>query len=677
MRESNHVQFLHLVFALSCLLALCLILNVEVGASSATVASDFQFHLQVTPTPLPEAHWIMADGDVVNDWEIYRSVIDISGIVPDGRIIWAASNGGLLRWERDTGNLTQYLAPRFPLPSNNLSQVLLHEGELYISGYGGLALFDRQDTWALYTGEDTGLTMGHFVPMAMVDDVLWIGGEDGLAQLFPDGHWETVRAGENTFPSNNIHKIVPRDDGVYVVVALGPTVHDERQVMRFANGVWEIVDRPLMVYFETPDGSLWKGENHTLFKSTDQGLTWKRILETDRYIQPRAFDTQGRVYASKDDTIYVLEKDQVEETYRFAEIGPELNFINIIEWDESGRLWIATDGRGLTMFDGERWHNWQPETSEIRDDAIRGLAISNGKLYAGTFGSAGSGGVNVFDIEAERWTNFWPGESPLSGGGVGGIAIDSQGRVYFPTAVGILDIYDGENWEHIPMPLPAGYILTTSEGLFDEDGNYWVGAGGRGLWKYNGSEWFVYDVPGHVNALAFDQDGRLWVGTSTGLVVRDLSKNWHLYTTEELPLGNGWVQDVTVDADGRVWIISANSLVMFNGQEYQSFPSEIVGATLWGDALAFDLQGNLWMEAGWGLACFRGTPEIPPFTELKLSPNRTIPEGKLLHELGSVVPRSTAIVTIVGMLAVLGLCLTVLLVAAGVGLFFLLRPKRS
>ena len=354
---------------------------------------------EIVATPMPDAEWHMAAENLASDWDVYLTGSDISGIALDGNTIWAASNGGLLQWDRGTGSVTQYLNPRFPLPSNSLSQVLFYKEKLYISGYGGLVIFDREDNWTLYTNEDIGLELSFFVPMAFVDDVLWIGAENGIGQLFPDGHWEIVRAGKGTFPNNNIDKIVPLEDGVYVVVALGPTVYAERQVVRFADGVWEIVDRPLMIYTKAPDESLWKSVDGNLSKSEDQGVTWDEVLEG--YIRPRTFDAQGRLYATDDDMIYVIDDERVVETFRFTDVGPELNYINIIEWDDAGRLWIATDGRGLTMFDGERWYNWQDGMSGMRDDCIRGMAI--GEEAFGGWGNRGvtwAGGLGVCGIDS-------------------------------------------------------------------------------------------------------------------------------------------------------------------------------------------------------------------------------------------------------------------------------------
>ena len=118
-------------FSFLCFLVISMMLDIQVDASPQVTVPNA--HLQSTPTPMPDAQWNMPGGGSESDWEVYITGSDISGIAPDGNAIWAASNGGLLLWERDTGSVTQYLAPRFPLPSNDLSQVLLHAGKLYIS----------------------------------------------------------------------------------------------------------------------------------------------------------------------------------------------------------------------------------------------------------------------------------------------------------------------------------------------------------------------------------------------------------------------------------------------------------------------------------------------------------------------------------------------------------------
>lgn len=572
-----------------------------------------------TTAPLPpEAHWELAPGGAASDWQVYLTGSNISGLVLDGDVLWAASSGGLLRWERTTGSVVQYLAPAFPLPGNNLSQVLLHAGRLYISGKGGVAIFDRQEQWTLYTEADIGMPIGYHAPIAMMEESLWVVGESGLAVLFPDGHWETTPYGQDTLPSYPISRIWVQDSEVMIVVALGPTVDAERRIFRLSDGVWRAVDDLNLQYLQTPAGVLWKAAYSDLCKSTDGGLTWTTVLAGT--LGPLLLvDADGRVYVADDDTILVLENDVIVESYDFTAAGPELNFINILQWDASGRLWIATDGRGLTLFDGEVWRNWQDGNAGMREDCIRGMALGDGYLYAGTHSSAGTGGVNVLDLATLTWTNFWPGESELSGGGVDGIVVDGQGRVYFPTSAGVLDIYDHGSWEHHVIPaLPSNHIFGFSEAVLEPNGTYWVGIDGFGLYRYDGQNWAWFELPGDVTALALDSVNRLWVGTTAGLMVRDVDQQWFYYGADVLPAETPWLKDIAIDAAGRAWMVTPQDLLVFNGQEWRvpSSPA-VVNDSMWGDALALDAEGHVWVETLWGLAEYRGALDLAAFAGLE------------------------------------------------------------
>jgi hypothetical protein len=556
--------------------------------------------------------------DTAGDWLVYATGSDVSAIVPDGNVIWAASDGGLLRWDRETGDLTQYAAPYVPLPSNNLIEMLLHDGRLYIGVYGGIVVFDRQDEWTVFTEQDIGIEIEYYSPLAVVENVLWVGGEGRIAQLYPDGHWETIRVKRPKFPSPEVRRIVYQPDGVQIEVTQWRNYEQESAVLRSVNGRWKKVEHPLPDYLAAPDGSLWKWEDCALLRSTDKGASWHEILTGSPFAQPRAVDQNGLVYVSRDDAVLVFAGDHLIEAYRFTDLGPELGYINIIEWDDRGRMWVATDGRGLTMYDGHGWHNWRTGNSDLREDSIRGLAVSEGKVYAGVRSSRDGGGLSIYDAEQDQWTHYWPDESELSGGGVGGIAIDAQGRAYLPTAAGVIDIFDHGRWEHLVVPAAAGKSLDATDGLFEAEGTYWLATERLGLLGYDETMWHTVSMPGGggVYALAQDQAGRLWATVAYGLLVRDLDGNWHYYTARYFPVTGGWMADVAVDPKGRIWIAGASSLTVFNGEKWQTFPSDLVGGG-WGGAIDFDKDGRPWIALSYGgVAVFRGHVDIDPFTEL-------------------------------------------------------------
>jgi sugar lactone lactonase YvrE len=82
---------------------------------------------------------------------------------------------------------------------------------------------------------------------------------------------------------------------------------------------------------------------------------------------------------------------------------PVLNYFNIIKADESGRIWFASDGKGLTMYDGHSWYNWQPEISSgMKYGAIRSLAVLGNTVYAGGYISRDKDAVMVFDLEQDK-----------------------------------------------------------------------------------------------------------------------------------------------------------------------------------------------------------------------------------------------------------------------------------
>lgn len=325
--------------------------------------------------------------------------------------------------------------------------------------------------------------------------------------------------------------------------------------------------------------------------------------------------------------------------------APELQYINFIERDDAGRMWIATDGLGLTMYDGDRWYNWNTENREdMRDDCFRSMAASEGKVYLAARSSATSGGLMMYDLTQDRWTNMWPDDSELSSGGIGGVVIDEAGRVHMSTAYGSYEVYTDAGWEHMAIePLPPCYLLSMHDALLDSEGEYWLATSLFGVWRYDGTNWatygpamsvfeedclrqpprpgyasgatlfhenrivyFIGDIPtvdgcpASTNAIAQDLRGQIWVATADGLAKRGLDGTWDQYLPGACPLVESHLQDVAVDPLGRIWTVSSKQLAVYNGEDWQTFAPDVVGASRWGHAIGFDEQGRPWVAVGSG-----------------------------------------------------------------------------
>jgi ligand-binding sensor domain-containing protein len=86
-----------------------------------------------------------------------------------------------------------------------------------------------------------------------------------------------------------------------------------------------------------------------------------------------------------------------------------------------------------------------------------------------------------------------------------------------------------------------------------------LGLGVRGLLKFDGVNWTVYNtsnsgLPGnYVQAIAIDEGGNKWIGTDGGLAKFD-GVNWTVYKTSNSGLPSNWVTSIAIDGQGNKWI---------------------------------------------------------------------------------------------------------------------------
>ncbi len=290
-------------------------------------------------------------------------------------------------------------------------------------------------------------------------------------------------------------------------------------------------------------------------------------------------------------------------------------FSNIIEQDMQGRMWLATDGNGLLMFDGKEWYDWKPENrKDMSYDALRTMAVSETNVYAGAYGSSDGGNLLVYDIKKDKWQTISPGENSLRNNVIGGVAIKQTGEVYAMTKDG-LDILDNNTWTYSSNPLESEFILySVDDALFDNEGNYWVAAS-NGIWKFDGNNWISYtagnrELPSDaINALVIDQDGRIWAATTSGLAVFSNGK-WFAFSPSEFPWYQGWLDNVAIDSQNRVWVTSNDVLSVYNGAEAILFTPDSIGEDLWDNAIGFDKDGCVWVGMSLGLTVFQGELDL-------------------------------------------------------------------
>ena len=603
------------------------------------------------------SQWYLASANNETTPITYQSVSAILDIVRDGDYLWVATNGGLLHWHIETGDVTQYSAPQTPLPDNYVVSLILQDGLLYMSTKTAVVIFDRQDQWTIMTNEEIGAENSFGRPLALVEGTLWLGSSNGAFFLPPDGSWQAVDP--EIFPYPEIKAIQQTGEGLYLETHNGKWGNDMAltAVLYTTTQEWETLPELESLIQIGPDGRWWQTattelENNRrqyhLLVSDNQGESWRNIYQPEDAVSIKSFDDEGNVYLAQRHVTVKVSADEQVDIYDYQDIGPELNFINLIETEENGRIWFATDGRGLTLFDGTSWSNWQPETqADMREDAIRGLAVANGKVYAGAAASAASGGLMVLDIESDTWQNYWPAHSgacpeneggqpelgrewerdnkhaceftsllELSAGGATRIAVNQQDdTVYIATDLGTLDIIQDGEWTHLQIPSETSaqegeFIVLNTGGLGSQDaavtesGILYLTAG-MGIFSFDGLDWEQIasrdQLGGAPNQIAFDSQGELWVSTEVGLAHVDSSGILTIYNETNAPFeAKPSAYGIAIDTQDNIWLVNRDRLYRFNGQAWQTYSPEQFGHYSWGTAIAIDHQGQLWIESNNG-----------------------------------------------------------------------------
>jgi PAS domain S-box-containing protein len=164
--------------------------------------------------------------------------------------------------------------------------------------------------------------------------------------------------------------------------------------------------------------------------------------------------------------------------------------------DRNGTIWVATDGGGLNRLDLKAGkfrhyhHDLQDPTSISHTTVTQIAEDSSGSLWVGTYG----GGLNKLEPDTgtfKRYQHDAATPNSLSNDNIWSLRIDSNERLWIGTEGG-LDLYTPETETFIhyknivnnPQSISHNTILTIYE---DRTGYLWIGTFGGGLNKFDPS----------------------------------------------------------------------------------------------------------------------------------------------------------------------------------------------
>ena len=250
--------------------------------------------------------------------------------------------------------------------------------------------------------------------------------------------------------------------------------------------------------------------------------------------------------------------------------------VNAIAQDQHGFMWFGTQ-EGLNRYDGYEFTTYYHDPTEpgsLSHDWVWTVFVDNsGHLWIGTDG----GGLSRYEPDSNSFTHFRhnPNDpTALSHDRVRMIHQDQKGILWIGTDGGGLNRFNpvADSFTHyrhnaqIKDSLPNDKVVAILE---DQKGVMWIGTDGGGLSRFDPNlEKFTHYhhdpsksdslSDNRIRALYEDSEGRFWIGTYSGGVnlfnrANGSFKRFQHDSKDPYSLGHDEVRDIFQDADGTVW----------------------------------------------------------------------------------------------------------------------------
>jgi len=208
---------------------------------------------------------------------------------------------------------------------------------------------------------------------------------------------------------------------------------------------------------------------------------------------------------------------------------------------------------------------------------------------------------------AQTFTNYNPTNTSLGirVKQIYAIAIDAQGNKWVGTGGGGVSKFDGTNW--IAYTKQANGLVNDNINalVIDAQGVIWIGTS-NGVSKFDGRSWVTVIPSGVFRAALIDKQGNKWFGSDGGVSKFD-GTNLTSYTASS-GLVNGEVKSLATDDQGNLWVGTKLGVSKFNGSQWTTYQVKDGLAGNFVSSIAIDKQGNKWFgTSGSGVTKYDGT----------------------------------------------------------------------
>lgn len=485
--------------------------------------------------------------------------------------VWAATENGLVRWDKGVIKLYQQADG---LPTNRLRSLV----------------FDREG-------------------------ILWIGTSGGGLVSFSAGQFKTLNP-TNGFPHLEVRSVLADPKGgVWAATAGGGLAHVDHGLVKTYTTADGLPTDQLTMLARDAQGALWIGtwgagvsrfsDGRFTSISTAGGLAGEHIwsLQVDREGSVWIGTWVGGLNRLRDRPFTVFGTPE----------GLSGDNTRSVLHARNGVTWVGTAGGGLNRIEGHQTTSLRKKDGLPADDVSSLMEDHEGSLWVGTY-TAGVARLRNGKIDTFGMAQGLPHAE------IRVLFQDSKGVVWAGTRAGLAR-FDGKAFAAVREP--GAPLEGVSNILEDRSGTLWFGTPGQGLYRLRDGVFSTLTtadglVSNWIMALYEDGASSLWIGTS-GQGLNRL-RDGQLAAIRPLDgLWDGSALTILEDTTGHLWMTCNRGFYRVSRAELDAFaekritkvtskgygPGDALRSTSFAGGLqpagGIDARGHVWLPSASGL----------------------------------------------------------------------------
>ncbi|MBN1597627.1 MAG: T9SS type A sorting domain-containing protein [Bacteroidales bacterium] len=484
-------------------------------------------------------------------WLNYTFSFRVTDIVIHENDIWISTQGGLVKYNKLTGEKDYYNRANVNLPDNNLLGLFCSDnGNVWVTGMRyGVGKYTGEEC-IIYNTSNSELPFDQWNTKVKEDKIgnVWLISMRWMVKI-NGSEWKTWETGSefSSFPlitdfdidNENIVWMFSTD-------GIGKIENDEYTVisdigssLTAKNGCLN-VDPDQNIWIAVEDEGLYKydGSDFTNYSTSNSCLSTNKISDI-------SFDADNRMWLATQDGLINF---NITDCSVYQPPGNEKKLL-ALECSLGDTIWCGTYSGYLLCFDGDDFTKIEISNSPLKSNYIVDiLAQDENNIWIGT-------GENLVKKTGDQFFTVYNKQA-------NGIEKDNDGKIWIAFAEGDTSLLklDGEEslvFDSLNSPFNTNYN-PIRDIVFDKDNQIWIATGVNGLFYYNGINFTNYNTSNSpipstgIFELLIDKENALWGGTLNGLFKFD-GENWKVWNTANSDIPTNIIPGLALDSENKLW----------------------------------------------------------------------------------------------------------------------------